>query len=458
MNMPLPAPQTHPREAHGNSLSRRLIAAMLVLTVLVSTLISAAQLMYAYHVAIEAAEHRLDEIGASVTPSLEASLWQVDNPTVGLLLDGIVLLPRVSFVEVTTREGERFQRGDPAAKVLLERSYRLQHAGGYELGTLRVVLGHRQLVELLTNQAISIGITTVTTLLFSALVLFLLVRWRITRHLVTIADYTRSLNFRLLDTPLVLDKFPHVPPDELDELSASFNFMRQTLVNELVLRDRDQAELMMHRERLEHLVEERTSELAEKNALLQKQHDEMQRLASTDSLTGVYNRRRFNELANREIARCKRLHEPLSLLLLDVDHFKQINDKQGHATGDLALKELCRICTQQLREVDVLGRLGGEEFAILLPATDQAKAVLVAERVRQAIAQNRMLLGSEGGGGTLMFTASLGVSALDEAVPSIEALLRSADAALYRAKRNGRNQVCAAGLASDAGEEGQVAS
>lgn len=368
MNMLTHISEAHHRETHdNNSLSRRLVAAILVVTLFVSTVISALQLLYAYRVAIEGAERRLDEIGVSVAPSLEASLWQVDSSTVGLLLDGIARLPRVAYVEVITHEGEVFQRGDPDAEVLLQRAYRLEHPGGYELGVLHVVLGHRQLVEFLTGQAVSIGIATVTTMLFSSLILFLLFRRRVTRHLVTIADYTRSLNFRLLDTPLVLDKIPHVPPDELDELSTSFNLMRQTLVTELELRDRDQAELMMHRERLEHLVDERTVELAEKNKELQTQHDEMQRLASTDSLTGVHNRRHFNELAEREIARSKRLCEPLCLIVLDVDHFKQINDKQGHATGDLALIELCRVCAQQLREIDVLGRVGGRSSQCCFP-------------------------------------------------------------------------------------------
>jgi diguanylate cyclase (GGDEF)-like protein len=428
------------QQPHG-SVSRRLIAETLLLTLIVSLLVSALQLVYAYNTAMSSAEDRLEEIATSTAPSLEASLWQVDNATVGLLLDGIARLPRVSFVEVVTKEGEHFRRGDSAAAVLIERTYPLRHAGIYELGTLRVVLGRRQLVELLSGQAASIAIATLTALLFSSTLLFLLFRRLVTRHLIAIAGYTRALNLRGLDVPLRLDKKPNVPPDEFDELSRSFNSMRQTLAQELQLRDRDQAELVMHRERLEHLVEARTAELAEKNQLLQEQHDEMQRLARVDSLTGVNNRRHFEELAEREIARSKRQHEPLSLLLLDVDYFKQINDRRGHAVGDLALKQLCQTCLRLLREIDVFSRMGGEEFAILLPSAALTDAALVAERVRSSVADSRL---ETSDGSPLQFTVSIGISTLG-AEDTLGVLLRKSDEALYRAKNQGRNRVCTDG-------------
>jgi diguanylate cyclase (GGDEF)-like protein len=427
----------------GHSLIRRLVAATLLVSLGISALVIAVQLLYAWSAGLDAARGRLDEIGESIAPTLAASLWQVDTDRVNLLLDGIKHFPRVSYVDLKTSEGERFERGDAQAEVLLERTYPLQYGSPnpYALGTLRVVLGRRQLVEQLTGQASAIALATAVTLGFSSLLMLLLFRRRVTRHITAMADYARTLSVRRLDAPLALSgKAERIPPDELDQLVASFNQMRQTLRTELLLRDRDQAELLLHRERLETLVQARTAELAEKTDLLQQQKDEMQRLANTDSLTGVNSRRHFNELAEREIARSGRSGEPLSVLALDIDHFKRINDQHGHDIGDLAIIRFCVNCSRHLRQLDVIGRVGGEEFAILLPGTDAANARLVAERIRATLSADAV----ETPRGPLRFTVSIGIASRRDINDDIAALLKRADEAMYRAKQEGRDRVCSA--------------
>lgn len=166
--------------------------------------------------------------------------------------------------------------------------------------------------------------------------------------------------------------------------------------------------------------------------------EELLRQANADYLTGVYNRRFFMESAEQELARCQRYGQPLSLLMLDADHFKQINDHHGHHAGDDALKQLASTCLAQLRQVDILGRIGGEEFAILLPATATAQACQVAERIRQAIA-GQHLASHQGDYG---MTISIGISSYRTG-DELNSLLRRADAALYQAKEGGRNRVVA---------------
>lgn len=164
---------------------------------------------------------------------------------------------------------------------------------------------------------------------------------------------------------------------------------------------------------------------------------ELRRLATTDPLTGVANRREFMACAEHELARVRRYGRPLALLMLDVDHFKAINDAFGHAAGDEVLRALAVAARDCLRECDIVGRLGGEEFAVVLPETQLAEAVEVAERLRRRLVELRVCAG----GGEIHFTASVGVSICRSSDATIEAPLSRADHALYTAKRGGRNRV-----------------
>lgn len=167
-------------------------------------------------------------------------------------------------------------------------------------------------------------------------------------------------------------------------------------------------------------------------------HEELERQAHTDYLTGLANRRHFLEQAESELARTLRYGRDLSILMFDIDHFKRINDTYGHKVGDIVLKKLSMICLATLRNVDVIGRIGGEEFAVLLPETESEQAMDAAERLRAAIASAQVMLN---GGLPLRFTASFGVATLSEKGANIDMLLNQADQALYLAKKDGRNQV-----------------
>ena len=178
--------------------------------------------------------------------------------------------------------------------------------------------------------------------------------------------------------------------------------------------------------------------------VVESQRDELERLAHTDSLTGVINRRYFLELAEQELDRAHRHGDALSILMIDIDHFKRINDQYGHQTGDLALQRLTGWCLAVLRSFDVFGRLGGEEFVALLPRTDTVGAHEVAERLRLRVEAAEIVLDDAL---RVQFTISVGVATLSTAPAArerklIETLLNQADQALYQAKNGGRNRVC----------------
>ena len=164
-------------------------------------------------------------------------------------------------------------------------------------------------------------------------------------------------------------------------------------------------------------------------------HHVVQRQAATDELTGLVNRRRFLEALSSELVRVRAFGSPLSVVMADLDHFKVVNDRFGHAAGDEVLQRFADLIREHLRDVDVPGRLGGEEFAVLVPETDAAGAAVVAERIRGELGGLHFLLAHPH-----TVTASFGVAQLRETESGGDVLQR-ADRALYRAKEHGRNRV-----------------
>ena len=167
-------------------------------------------------------------------------------------------------------------------------------------------------------------------------------------------------------------------------------------------------------------------------------HEEIYQLATHDALTELCNRRHFAELADKEIARAMRHGRPLSLCILDVDLFKPINDRHGHIRGDEVLRQVAAVLRRHARSDDVAARIGGEEFALLLPECTAADAAMLADRLREAVESTMFAPGGE----AQRITVSIGVAALAPHRDSRQALMAAADAALYRAKSEGRNRVC----------------
>jgi diguanylate cyclase (GGDEF)-like protein len=173
-----------------------------------------------------------------------------------------------------------------------------------------------------------------------------------------------------------------------------------------------------------------------------KLYKDIETLAITDGLTGVYTRRYFVERFDEEIKRSSLRKSSLSFLMIDADHFKTVNDQHGHLAGDQVLKEIADIIQENVREIDIVGRFGGEEFCVVLPDTDMEGARLVAERIRKS-AEKRVIRAYDS---TLRITLSIGLAIYPSDGKLLEELMDKADWALYRAKSQGRNCVVAFGL------------
>lgn len=171
---------------------------------------------------------------------------------------------------------------------------------------------------------------------------------------------------------------------------------------------------------------------------MQNLNKQLQQISRVDGLTGVYNRRYWEETFALEQKRILRNGAPASVIMLDIDHFKKVNDTHGHPAGDYIIKTLAKVVTKCIRETDVCGRYGGEEFAVLLPETGTPNALVVAERIRKTC--ERLIPVYEGI--EIRFTVSLGVAAFHKTYKDHMVWLEKADQALYKAKEGGRNKVC----------------
>lgn len=185
--------------------------------------------------------------------------------------------------------------------------------------------------------------------------------------------------------------------------------------------------------KLQQVIERRTRELVEVNAQLEEKIDEAERLATTDSLTDIYNRYGFEQKFKQECARSERYREPLSLITFDIDHFKLINDQNGHAAGDKVLARVSKIVIDHIRVIDIAARWGGDEFMVLLPNTALSDACRVAEKLRELIEQEVFEQ-------SLQVTASMGVAELAKDEAPMRLTIR-ADNELYASKSQGRNLV-----------------
>lgn len=189
---------------------------------------------------------------------------------------------------------------------------------------------------------------------------------------------------------------------------------------------------------LQTQLEEKTASLEAEIARRIKAEERLTILASMDPLTGIYNRRTFFELAEKELARSQRYGNPITLLMMDIDHFKQVNDTFGHLAGDQILIAFAALCKSHLRSFDLLTRYGGEEFVALLPRTDIQDGVSIAERLRRVETDAKF----DYEGMVIEITISIGVASLEAGEPvTLPALIERADQALYQAKRMGRNRV-----------------
>lgn len=216
---------------------------------------------------------------------------------------------------------------------------------------------------------------------------------------------------------------------ELQSYSAQPIFIHEKIFAVLVLLGAEKKDLPV----ISILTDRFTSE-----AQRIKLYEKVETLAITDGLTGVYVRRHLAERFQGELERCKRFGFKLSFLMIDIDLFKHFNDQYGHLVGDVVLRQTAETIKKSVREIDLVGRYGGEEFGVLLIETDESGAFFVAERIRRAVAERVFTAYDE----SLKVAVSIGCATLSSSINEMDLLVDAADSALYQAKRQGRNKVC----------------
>ena len=397
-----------------------LIRKTLVWTSLFALVICVVQGMLSYHLAQAHFEMEVQGIARTNMPLLSIAIWDIEPEILQHQIETITQQHQVGYTRLETLTGQVFEAGNAALRSSSGASrfdVVYPQTSGSLVGWLEVspdpAVFYSEVFSSLVTVLAGYG---VLTLLICSMLAFVL-RRELQQPMQTIAHFVTGLNPGELARPLVLDRPRHRLRDEIDLVAEGFSKL--------------QIELNTHIENLDRLVAERTIQLEE--AL-----ESIRRLSVSDPLTGVFNRHLFNERFPQELERATRYGRPLCVVFCDIDHFKQINDRYGHAGGDTVLRHLSKAMSGGLRsDIDWLVRFGGEEFVLVLPETMLEAAVGMAERLRARISTEKIALGETG---DITVTASFGVA---QFMPedTLETLIKRADAALYAAKAAGRNLV-----------------
>ncbi|MFQ5935411.1 MAG: diguanylate cyclase [Acidiferrobacterales bacterium] len=239
--------------------------------------------------------------------------------------------------------------------------------------------------------------------------------------------------------------FLHKPFDDLELVASA---ARRAMQSHALIQEREKLVQMLksRNEALQNInkaFRALTVTLKNKNAALENLNKAFQALAIRDQLTGLFNRRYFDEAIAAEVARASRYSRDLSIIFLDVDFFKKYNDQYGHQHGDMVLKKISQIVKENIRQIDIATRYGGEEFVVILPETPKADAYTVAEKIRQVVEETAA--SAVGSRNATAITVSAGVASLGQDSMNAHQLIAKADQAVYEAKRTGRNAVRLAG-------------
>ncbi|WP_175481856.1 GGDEF domain-containing protein [Marinobacter zhejiangensis] len=408
-------------------------------------LIGAAQTWVQYRSEVIRVNELVDVLAQTHVPVLTMALWDIEPTVAETQVSTIASHREIEGAYLSTATGMMFQAGVVDTEVEPEFTVAIPNPRNNSeapLGELRVYYDHGEI-----QQAILLAVAGGTLKLGLFIVLVCLVVYRVMFYrlkapLRQIADYSKELLPDRDNPPLVIQRPERQWQDEIDLVAEGFETLREAISRYSRERDRAMKELAEERDQLEIRVAERTKEL-------ESSRRELYLLSHTDHLTGLANRRSFEDRSRLEERRVRRYPTPLSLVMIDVDYFKGYNDFYGHAKGDECLVALGKVMMDHCRRAGEFAvRMGGEEFALLLAGQDAEGAAEVAERLRQALFDANIL---HEGSPLGRVTISLGCASwepggdlpLDDAL--IDRMLSLADKRLYKAKFNGRNRVCSSG-------------
>ncbi len=418
-----------------HSISRKLLKVVFTIYFSLTILITGIHVMVEYEYTKNIINDELKRLEKTFKPAITTAMWELNSEQLKALTDGIYNLAIVTGVEITDNEGlikEKRGRAVGIDKVDNSDLFYYQMKIYREFDNKLIYLGN---VRFYSDSSVVINRVKMGFMLIllnaviKSSILIILFLWAFQKYLFNpISRLTQQIekidlkNIGDIRIDLNINE-----ENELKRLEMSFN---QMLTQLQIDRDYSNDLQMQHQDRLEHQVIKRTRELEE--AI-----EELNKIAFKDPLTHLKNRRSFFEEGKNYMSIARRVKQPMSLLMVDLDYFKAINDTYGHIIGDKVLIDFAEKITDLLRESDLFARIGGEEFTIILNNTDCHGAKVVAEKMCRLI-ENSVFKEEDV---ELSYNISIGVTELDEDDKQIDDLIRRADIALYRAKEAGRNQV-----------------
>lgn len=416
-----------------NNLSQKMMRVIFSIYFGVACLITSIQFVTEYLKTQDSILSELKQLEETVRDPISTSLWQYNQNQLNALISGLIKMPIIAGVDVSDKHADGMiskRSYDPAStplSVFNTKSdlYWVLNKEKIFLGSLTLYSSSEVVLDRVWFGFSLIAITAIIKLS----VLFWLFIWAFDRYL---AVPLKELMSQVNDVQLSQDvskriDLPNIENNELRQLQEHMNGMLSAMEAD---RQRLLEDEQTKRNWLEEAVEKRTEELQISNTKLKE-------LATRDSLTGALNRGSFFEAAQHLLALSQRQKSPASFVLMDLDYFKLVNDTYGHFVGDRVLIHFTNTIHALLRKSDLIGRLGGEEFAILLPDTGIDDAFRLADKIRKAIGDSTLQID----GKTVSYTVSLGVDSSEPEDDSVNELFKRADLKLYGAKNKGRDRV-----------------
>lgn len=380
---------------------------------------------------IRSTEQHEEDIVAYVSQSLSYSVIGYDYQTIQILLDELTKSQDIVYAKVVNAKGNTMAEAGSVlshdgSRSVLDRDILFDKQ---KVGQLQIIVDNTRIINQLKDQKVAIIAREVVILLLIALGEFLALSYIIVRPVSVIAD---ALAKGVDQDGNITRDIPISSRDEFGKLAALFNDMRSQL-NEANLRLQSKIELADSR------LQENNQQLRQQATELQSLNEELRRLTITDPMTGLHNRRHFDAIMETDLALSRRHNEVSSIVIIDLDHFKNINDTFGHKTGDRVLIHVANILKSKLRKTDTICRIGGEEFAVISRRAGIEDAMTVGEKLRKAVEMNPLQAGKN----CISLTISIGISSLPSTKQNTQPddIFRKADAALYFSKEHGRNRV-----------------
>jgi len=381
---------------------------------------------------LEEINQRGSDISQFVAKSLTFSVVGYDYHTIQLLLDEITFSEEIGYAKVTNVKGKVMAESgllDEQTKSILVMFHRDILLDDELVGYLSMGFSTEATIKRLENQKYALIKREAMIILLIALGEFLALSFIIVRP---VSVMSKSLRNSVDEDGKIVGSVPVISRDEFGQLAEQFNKLS--------------AQLNDANHRLQSKINVSDKKLIQNNRQLLKQSedlkqisDEFKKLSVTDSLTGIYNRRHFEELIHTETEIAQRHGEVLSLLVIDIDHFKKVNDNYGHPCGDSVLKEVAGTLKANLRKTDIICRVGGEEFVAICKRADKVAAMEISQKLREKVESLTTPFHGEG----IKVTISVGVASLntESGEEQADSLYKQADIAVYHSKKNGRNRI-----------------